>query len=361
MHLAYVDARIENYRSALLSELRTKFERVSVVANFQGEKIEKTYSYLLREKSLSIFSRKVVYFSSVYSTLLKLKPDLILTGDLGLRTLLCLLYAKKNSIPIYVWARLTIWSERKIRLPRKLLRRAILSRVSGVIVNGKDGSNYINSVYPCSTHILYQSSTHSRLIESRIMVRKSEVVRWTYVGRLVEEKGLKNFMVSLAGVDPKLRAKLNLDFVGVGKLYSWLEEYSQENDIQIKLHGKLDGDEIIQLLDISDFLIFPSLGDEWGLAVVEAMNRGVPIIGSSKAGVINELSSFGDFGKVFDPYSQDQLSVVIHDALLIKQEKLQFYSDESLRVAKLLELQPSRMAQKIHDITTMQSVYLLDK
>jgi glycosyltransferase involved in cell wall biosynthesis len=353
MHLAYVDARIENYRSEFLSELREQFERVSIITDFQGEEIEKSASYPLYEKSLSVFSRKVVYFSSAYSSLSKVKPDLILTGDLGLRTLLCLVYAKRYSIPIYAWARLTTWSERKTQLPRKLLRKAILSRISGVFVNGKDGSNYINSVYPCKTHILYQSSAHSRLVENRTIAHDKGVVRWTFVGRLVEEKGLKNFIVALAGTDLKLRAKLHLDFVGVGNLRNWLEDYSQANNIEVKFHGNLNGNAIIELLDISDFFFFPSLGDEWGLAVVEAMNRGVPILGSSKAGVINELSSFGDFGIVFDPFSRDQMRRVIHEALLTGLEKMQFYSDESLRVAKDLELQPRKMAQKMYDTVAL--------
>lgn len=356
MHLAYVDARIENYRSEFISELGTRFERVSLIADFCGEQIDSSTILLLQEKSLHIFSRKIVYFTSVYSSLLKERPDFILTGDLGLRTLLCIAYAKKHSIPIYAWARLTSWSERRTQLPRRLLRKVILMNVTGVFVNGKDGSNYLNSVYPTRTHLLYQSSSHSRLAESRKIFRADNQIRWIYVGRLIEEKGLVKFLSKLAATDFHLRKKLHLDFVGDGQLRDWLESYTSTNNIDSEFHGNLNGNAIIELLDKSEFFFFPSLGDEWGLVVVEAINRGLPILGSSKAGTISELSSFGDFGIIFDPYSEDQMKEVISNALSIDFKKLRQYSDESLRLALQLELQPRKMAQKIFEVIVSDRV-----
>jgi glycosyltransferase involved in cell wall biosynthesis len=356
VHLAYVDARIENYRSEFISELGTQFERVSLMADFCGEQIDSSALQILHEKSLHIFSRKIVYFTSVYSSLLKERPDVILTGDLGLRTLLCIAYAKKHAIPIYAWARLTSWSERRTKLPRRLLRKVILMNVTGVFVNGKDGSDYLNSVHPTRTHLLYQSSAHSRLAESRKSIRDGNQTRWIFVGRLIEEKGLVKFLSKLATTDFHLRKKLHIDFVGVGELRDWLESFTLANKIDSEFHGNLTGNAIIELLDKSEFFFFPSLGDEWGLAVVEAINRGLPILGSTKAGAINELSTFGDFGIFFDPYSEDQIKEVISNALSIGLKELRQYSDESLRLALQLELQPRKMAQKMFAVIVLNRV-----
>ncbi len=356
MHLAYVDTRIENYRSEFISELGTQFESVSIIADFCGEQIDASTIQSLHEKSLRIFSRKIVYFSSVYSCLLKIRPDVIVTGDLGLRTLLSLAYAKKYSIPIYAWARLTTWSERRTKLPRRLLRKAILAGVTGVFVNGKEGSNYINSVHPSRAHILYQSSAHSQLVENKKVFHDLNQTRWIYVGRLVEEKGIKKFLIELAATDFDLRKKLHLDFVGVGNLRDCLENYCITNNIDAIFHDNLNGNAIIKLLDESDFFFFPSLGDEWGLAVVEAMNRGLPILGSSKSGAVSELSTFGEFGIIFDPYSEDQVRGAIYDALSIGHEKLRSYSDESLRLALQLELQPRKMAQKLFEVVASNRI-----
>jgi glycosyltransferase involved in cell wall biosynthesis len=228
--------------------------------------------------------------------------------------------------------------------------------VTGVFVNGKDGSNYLNSVYPTRTHLLYQSSSHSRLAESRKIFRADNQIRWIYVGRLIEEKGLVKFLSKLAATDFHLRKKLHLDFVGDGQLRDWLESYTSTNNIDSEFHGNLNGNAIIELLDKSEFFFFPSLGDEWGLVVVEAINRGLPILGSSKAGTISELSSFGDFGIIFDPYSEDQMKEVISNALSIDFKKLRQYSDESLRLALQLELQPRKMAQKIFEVIVSDRV-----
>jgi glycosyltransferase involved in cell wall biosynthesis len=211
-------------------------------------------------------------------------------------------------------------------------------------------------VHPTRTHLLYQSSAHSRLAESRKSIRDGNQTRWIFVGRLIEEKGLVKFLSKLATTDFHLRKKLHIDFVGVGELRDWLESFTLANKIDSEFHGNLTGNAIIELLDKSEFFFFPSLGDEWGLAVVEAINRGLPILGSTKAGAINELSTFGDFGIFFDPYSEDQIKEVISNALSIGLKELRQYSDESLRLALQLELQPRKMAQKMFAVIVLNRV-----
>lgn len=350
MHLAYIDGRIESYRSIFVSNIEKRLSQLSLISDFCGEEIQCNNKFQLQEIELKFGSKSIVCFSRIISILRKIKPDVVISGDMGIRTFLSVLYCNFNNIPVYPWARLTTWSERRVGLVRKILRKLIISLSTGVIVNSQDGAAYLRSLKKCNTYILYQSSSHSVLANSPRKIENSVQSRWVFVGKLNEAKGLKAFFEAVANIDLKLRSNLIFDLIGDGNLKEWLQGFLEKNEIQHKFHGNLNGNEVIEALDNATFFFFPTLCDEWGLAVVEAMNRGLPILGSLKSGSIVELSAQGEFGLLFDPRDTDQLRFIIKSALQMNSAEYAHLALGSWQIAKSMELQPEKMAEKFFEI-----------
>jgi len=65
--------------------------------------------------------------------------------------------------------------------------------------------------------------------------------------------------------------------------------------------GQVSLEDLPGIYAWGDVLLFPSLDDEWGVVVNEAMAAGLAVVGSRYAGAAVELIQEGDTGWLFDP------------------------------------------------------------
>ena len=65
----------------------------------------------------------------------------------------------------------------------------------------------------------------------------------------------------------------------------------------------------------ADLLVFPSLGDPWGLVVNEAFACGLPVVCSRLAGCADDLLEPGRNGWLFDPTDPTDAVQVLTEAL----------------------------------------------
>ncbi len=65
----------------------------------------------------------------------------------------------------------------------------------------------------------------------------------------------------------------------------------------------------------ADLLVFPSLGDAWGLVVNEAQTAGLPVVCSELAGCVEDLVEPGRTGWRFDPTDPAAASRVLEASL----------------------------------------------
>jgi glycosyltransferase involved in cell wall biosynthesis len=115
---------------------------------------------------------------------------------------------------------------------------------------------------------------------SRIVARGNrpfhEVPRLLIVGRLGPEKGHGVLFDALASVSPPWR----LDVVGSGILERELRERAERLGIASRVVFLGERDDVGSLLSDADLFCFPSKWEGMGLALVEAMAAGVPILAS---------------------------------------------------------------------------------
>ena len=108
----------------------------------------------------------------------------------------------------------------------------------------------------------------------------------TFLGRITIQKGPQYFLEVARKV--LLRMK-NVRFVmaGNGELMHKMVQLSAKYGISNKFHfaGFLKGDEIKEMLQMSDVFIMPSFSEPFGITPLEAMQANVPVIISRQSGV----------------------------------------------------------------------------
>lgn len=110
------------------------------------------------------------------------------------------------------------------------------------------------------------------------------------------KNNLKDKILVIGGEPPEVRSPLLDD---VRSIVSGLGINSL-----IRFTGRLTDEELIHLYSGSDFFVFPSLYEGFGLTVLEAMACGVPII-ASQIGPIKEVA--GQAVSYFHPEREDEL------------------------------------------------------
>ena len=154
-------------------------------------------------------------------------------------------------------------------------------------------------------------------------IKKNEIKNFLYVGRFSEEKNLK-FLINYFNQFPELSFSL----VGYGPLENELKQISKSN---IHFLGAINNKNLKEVYKQYDVFILGSTREPWGLVVEEALNCGLPILLSNKAGIISEYSdtdmiiSFNPEDlKSFDSAVKNILTPAIYNKMAEKISHLDF-------------------------------------
>ena len=141
-----------------------------------------------------------------------------------------------------------------------------------------------------------------------------------FVGRLVERKGLVHLLEAAAQLRTDL--PLRVVIVGDGSERERLEARGRDlrvSDI-VEFRGKISDDELQAAYRAADVFVLPSVhdarGDTEGLGVVllEAMNLGVPVIGSRIGGIVDIVVD-GESGLLVPPGDANALAAALRRVL----------------------------------------------
>ncbi len=124
-----------------------------------------------------------------------------------------------------------------------------------------------------------------------------------YVGRLAREKGIGRLRSILKEV-PGAR----LAIVGDGPARRDLEgEFAGTPTV---FPGLLLGEELASAYASADMFVFPSTTETLGMAMIEALASGLPVV-AAETGASREVVSDGESGLLYDPMSSDGLAEAV--------------------------------------------------
>lgn len=133
-----------------------------------------------------------------------------------------------------------------------------------------------------------------------------------YVGNLKAHKNLSRLLEAFSKINDDKRMVLLL----VGKAFSGHELKGREEELKIEgevIHtGVVQKEELVDLYNLADVFVFPSLYEGFGIPLLEAMACGTPVVCSNSSS-IPEVA--GDAAMMFDPYDAEEMGKAIKDML----------------------------------------------
>jgi glycosyltransferase involved in cell wall biosynthesis len=210
------------------------------------------------------------------------------------------------------WVSRRRWKER--------LKSGLLPRADGILTAGRDGAAFAMR-YGVSPERVFTvphvidfdryAKGCARARASREMVRAQlglHGVTFAYVGRLWSGKGLDQLLDAFAGLERDGTHAVSLLLVGDGTDEVRLRRRCAEEGVEdVVFAGFHDGDALPPLYAAADAFVFPTLGDPFGMVVLEAMACGLPVISTSAAGEIRERIDDGVNGFVVAPADAEAL------------------------------------------------------
>jgi glycosyltransferase involved in cell wall biosynthesis len=145
-------------------------------------------------------------------------------------------------------------------------------------------------------------------------------VTFVYVGRLWRGKGVTHLIDAFNELQ-QLNVATCLLLVGDGPDEALLREQCAKYGLRnVIFSGFQHADRLPALYAAADVFVFPTLGDPFGLVVLEAMACGLPVIATSASGEIRDRVDEGVNGYIIRPAASaelfDRMSLLARDGAL---------------------------------------------
>lgn len=289
-----------------------------------------------------------------YDTIAQLwrfRPSAVISVELGPRTLQAAIYKMlRPSTRFLIWCKLSEHSERGWGKIRHALRRFLLARADCVLVNGESGARYVARFGVPDADIVRINQPVDVAMFSAVKRERQETqaTRLLCCGVLSARKGVVPFLQQLdvwARTHPA--RPLELWWLGDGELRPALEGFACAPNLAQRFLGAVPYADLPNWYSQTDILAFPTLLDEWGLVVNEAMASGLPVLGSLYAQAVTELVDEGVNGWIFDPTDDASVQAALDKVFTTPPDEL-VRMREAAR-ARIAALTPDTAAAKIFE------------
>ena len=261
-----------------------------------------------------------------YAQLWRFNPDVIVSGEMGLRTLLACVYAKLHRrCRLLIWSEVTQITEEGRGALRMILRRFLAKNADGFLALGVGGVGYIRSLGVDSSKIfrIAYSTGLSAFLQIPIERHGPCATRLLFSGQLVARKGLAPFIEVLAewaARHPERQIEFRL--LGSGPERDSLAALPLPLNVKLVFIGTVQYNQLPTVYAESGIFALPTLADTWAVAVNEALASGLPVLGSLHSQAVEEMVEDGRNGWTFRPEKRDEMRVAIDRALSCSETEL---------------------------------------
>jgi len=361
MRIALLTNFIPPYRKSLFAQLQEEVEELQIFLSTSMENnrawntdhgelnvtIQRSISYTKTWKSKQGF-KEVTEVHVAYDTISQLQrydPDIVISGELGMRSLLASLYCRFYNKPFILWLTLSTRTEAHKKGLRTALRKFLLNSADALLCNGNSCEQYVAALsIQKKTFFVPYTSDHT--IRKTGKSRINPTRKMLYSGQLIERKGIRH-MVSALSAWAKTNPKTTLELVvaGDGPEKKHFEGLNDLANIKYTLLGNVAYEALSKQYEEADLYIFPTLADEWGVVVNEALASGTPIVGSLYSQAVEELVVHEKNGWVFHPDQPEEYVNAIDMALSCSDAQLMEMSTQCIESIK--NYTPKKVASTI--------------
>lgn len=245
----------------------------------------------------------------------KARPDFVLSIEMGVRSALCMVYAKFARKPFWIWWGGTPHSERDVGFAKKVIRKCFVLAGARFVSYGKTSTDYLLQlgVKPdriCQIQNCVSPGVFTLDGPKTDLGFDGPVL--LYVGRLVRLKGIDLLLRACAAIR-KEGTEFRLVLAGDGPERENLQLLAKESGLDdLVFLNEVPIEEMPALYRRADLMVLPTLDDVWGLVVNEAIFTGTPVIASKFAGCAEELLPPG---QIFDPTNHEEFCTALRKGL----------------------------------------------
>ncbi|MGE0143734.1 MAG: glycosyltransferase family 4 protein [Planctomycetota bacterium] len=346
MKVAFLTNVISPYRAPVFRELsRTAGWTFRVIVNAQtefdrrwdghceGVDVQESWTWRFRRAHVShhpVRTEQVVTTHvpiGLWRDLSRFSPDVVITHELGPRSLLASMWARAHRRPFAVWTYQSRAMGTATGRLRARIRDSILGHAAAIVGMGRQARDVLAGFGVAPDRIVdAPNATDVELITAALERQRAdgsiETIRRTHAdgkrialfcGRLVPFKGLAEMLEAWCELPSRVRADWRLLVVGDGPLASAVDAAAQRADV-VRLPS-VPMRDVAGWYAAADLHLFPSLADAWGLSVQDAMLCGTPTLCSIHAGCADDLVIDGVDGLLFDPSTTEGMKAGLLSAL----------------------------------------------
>lgn len=285
-------------------------------------RVQKSWTYLISRRHDSGFKvetwRHIPY--DTLPLLVRYRPQVIVSTELGFRTMQAAVYRR-----LFPKSRLIVWNgfsehtEKGLPAWRTFQRRLFYRAADAASANGESAIGYLLRLGVARQKIfrLPYCPDIAPLLKLPLVRDGDAATRLLYVGQLIERKGLAPFLKVLSNwLLQHPEEKRELWIAGEGPLRSDLGQLPVPSQLRLTFLGSVAHDKLPELYAQAGLFVFPTLSDEWGMVVNEALAAGLPVLGSVYSQAVEELVREGITGWTFRPDRPNEVRQALDRALL---------------------------------------------
>jgi glycosyltransferase involved in cell wall biosynthesis len=172
-------------------------------------------------------------------------------------------------------------------------------------------------------------------------INQHGVRTFVFIGRNERRKGLTELTDTLKKIIESTSHKLKFHFIGS------IDKTQQLSHSDLEYHGEIrDTNQIISILDQCDCLVIPSYAEGMPTVILEAMARGLAVIGTDVGAVSRMIEGNGI---LLDSPDKKKLADAIQEVIDMNQADLDSWKQKSLMLVREKFLWSKVVEQKIKD------------
>ena len=268
----------------------------------------------------------------------RLRPDCIVSLEMGMRSIQSSLYRRawsrkcRHVLAVYGSER----SESGRGWIRRLVRGRLLRAADVVTYNGPSCHRYLVGQGAQAERMLPWNYAADPMKPYRgpLLTGPLRPMRLLSVSQLIPRKGMDRACESLKQWSIEHpTVSIEWSIAGTGPQADWFQSQALPANFKLNLLGHCDPDKLQQLYADHPIHFFPTLGDEWGLVVDEALHSGQIVLGSVHSQAVETLIRPGVNGWVFDPETPGSLAAALNDLLTIDAQRLMVMCEQARQSA----------------------------
>ena len=252
---------------------------------------------------------------NTFAVLERFRPDVVVSSELGARTMWAELFCRIRRRPLIVWSEGVPHSDGTSSL-RRFRRVALLRGARRVWCNGVESARSIANYGVKSDRVdlrivgietaRWESAVENELATTRALVRSGYGLRGAvllFVGRLTPLKGVPELLGALSALSARPDVPLwSVIFVGEGPSRDIIQVWADAHpEVPVVLTGFVQPADLAQHYAAADIFVMPSLQDVWGFVCLEALVSGLPQLTSFLVGGAPDLITSERIGEIIDP------------------------------------------------------------